>query len=131
MKEIKLSPEQYKVCPICCHEFKKETGRGYNYDFHAANNVEVFLCLNPIASDPLHSYSHIIDTNNPDQIAYQEFAVDLGNKYVLFANNYQLQTSFIKNNKHSDPLLFPVILMPDFPSLAALKNKIKTVIVFS
>jgi hypothetical protein len=131
MKEIIISSDKYKNCPICNHEFKIEKGRGYIYDFHAASEVQVFLCLNPLVSDPLHSYTHIVDVDVPNQIAYQEFALDLGNKYVLFANNYKLQTSAIKNNKHGDPLLFPFIIMPDFPNLNSLKNRVKTVIVFS
>jgi hypothetical protein len=131
MKEIILLSKQYKVCPICAQILRKEEGRGYTYDFHSAQNVKVALCFNPLASDPLHSYCHIIDTSAPDKIAYQEFALDLGNKYVLFANNYQAQTSSIKNNKHGTPFPLPFIVMPNFSDLTSLKNKIRTVLVFS
>jgi hypothetical protein len=130
MKKI-LSPNDYNNCPICGQICIEESCRGYNVGYRDALNVKVFFCFNPTETDPLHFYTHIIDKDFPDEIAFQEFSLDLGNKHVLFSNNYKTQTSCVKNNKHGTPLEFPIMIFPDFPSLKILKNKTKTILTFS
>jgi hypothetical protein len=130
-EEVILSPDDFVKCPICGKECKMEGGRGYEYGFHGADDVIVFLCYNPLATDPLHSYSHIIAVDAPKRIAQQEFEVDLGNKSILFTNNYQTQHTLIRNSLKDKPLELSFIIVPDFPSLTSLKKRVRTAIVFS
>jgi hypothetical protein len=115
-------------CPICqgvlCFD---NDGRLSN----PSPTGEKLYCYNPLASEPLHYYHQQVSPIDPDTLSYQEFTVNLGHRYVIFANHYTLNTSFVKSARGADALIIPVLLMPDFPSLENLKNKIKMAMVFS
>lgn len=128
---IELLADNYKHCPICKKECRVEAYEGYHYGYYAALQVQVFLCFNPLADDPLHYYNHIVASDDTLKIARQEFSLNLGNRYVIFINNYKEQTSSIKFHKNDNATLLPVMLMPDFPKLTSLKSKVRTIIVFS
>lgn len=130
-KVQRVASNSYSCCPICSNKFVTEEGPGWKLKMHHMNFARVFLCFNPLASDPWHCYTHVVDTSDPDFIAFQEFEVDLGSKSVLFSNDYQKQKSQIKNNIKAVPLIFPAMLMPDYPKLESLKSKIRTIITFS
>lgn len=131
MNKIEYSSELYPRCPICKKVFKVVEGNGYEYHFKAAREVKVFLCYGPLASDPLHYYSHIVDQTAPGILAYQEFSVDLGHKSILFANDYSKQQTLIRNQRNDAPLELSFLIVPDFPSLTSLKKRVRTAIVFS
>jgi len=92
---------------------------------------QVFMCLSPLADNPLHYYSHVVMTTDPKWIISQEFSVDIGSRYVLFSNDYLNDKSTVKSNREAQPLDIPVLLIPDFPSLEGLVKKIKLSITFS
>jgi hypothetical protein len=127
---LDLSVNKYSKCPICSKIFVVEETEGWRIKIHGIAEARVFLCLNPLASDPLHYYTHIVDTSSPNQMAIQEFSLDLGNKSVLFSNDYVKKNSQIKFHKDGTPLVFPALLVPDFPKLVSLKNKVRTIITF-
>jgi hypothetical protein len=72
-----------------------------------------------------------VEKTNPNKLAFHEFSLNLGNKSVLFSNNFLIQKSLIKNNKDSKPLELGFVIMPDFPNLDSLKKKVRTAITFS
>src|SRR5271154_3609887 len=111
-------------CPICQGVLCNDNDGGQY-------SLEKYSCYNPLASDPLHYYHHRVSQVDPDTLSYQEFSVNLGHRYIIFTNNYSMDTSSIKSAKGSEPLVIPILLMPDFPSLEILKNKIKMALVFS
>jgi len=71
-----------------------------------------------------------VDKSEPNRIAAHEIRIDLGNRYVVLVNNYQIQKSFIRTDSSKIPLEAP-LLVPDFPYLESLKKKIRTVLTFS
>ena len=93
--------------------------------------TQQFFCLNPLAKDPLHYYSHIVDKSEPNRIAAHEIRIDLENKYVVLVNNYQIQRTYIRTDSNKAPLAVPVLLVPDFPDLVSLKKKIRTALTFT
>jgi hypothetical protein len=115
-------------CPICKGVLVNDNGSVHG---GSTFSLEKFSCYNPLASDPLHYYHHQVNPVDPDTLAYQEFSVNLGHRYIIFSNHYSLHTSFIKTARGAEPLMIPVLLIPDFPSLEKLKNKIKISMVFS
>lgn len=131
MKKIVMPSDQFFNCPICGNECQVKTETGYNRTLHVQGPCQIFLCYNPLVSDPLHYYSHIVDKSDPNKISYQEFSLDLGNKSVMFANNYSFQKTIIKNSYDSKPLELSFIIEPDFPYLTSLKKKVRTAITFS
>lgn len=90
-----------------------------------------FICINPLTNNPLHYYNHIVDKSEPNRIAYQEFSVDIGSKYIMFAIDLVHQKSLIKNSINADALELDFVIPVDFPNLNSLKKKIRTAITFS
>lgn len=130
MKTI-LVPDQYYNCPICGKACSSSKDTGYNSSLGKSGRYMLFFCFNPLVTDPLHYYNHIVDESIPNQIALQEFSLDLGNKTVLVCNNYQSEKTFIRTSKEASPLEVSMIIVPDFPELNSLKKKIRTSLVFS
>ena len=131
MNEISLDAYLYTDCPICGHACRTEESRGMNTPLAVQGPCQVFLCHTPLATEPLHYYNHIVDKAAGDFIAYQEFSIDIGDKYVLFAINYKRVKTLIRNQKNDKPLELDFILYPDFPKLTSLSKKIRTAMVFS
>ena len=131
MTKVVLCSDHFYNCPICGKQCKVEESRDFNFVLRMQGPFQQFLCINPLAEDPLHYYSHMVDKSEPNRIIYQEFSLDLGSKSVLVANNYLTQTTAIKNNRESSPLKLSFILDPDFPYLTSLKKKVRTSITFS
>ena len=129
-KKVVFSPDHYFNCPICGQVCREETQDGWNSSIRVSGKVTNFLCYNPLAQDPLHYYSHIVNNSEPNKIAYQEFSVDLGKRSVIFAINCNSQVSIIKDNSDAEPLELNFVIVPDFPSLYSLKKKIRTAITF-
>jgi len=130
MTKVVMPSDQYYNCPICGNvcEFKTETG--YNRVLHMQGPCQVFLCYHPLVTDPLHYYSHIVQRSDLNVIAYQEFSLDLGNKHIMFANNFESQKAIIKSAHDSNPLEVPFIVEPDFPYLTSLKKRVRTIMTF-
>lgn len=131
MKSIELPCDQYINCPICGKTCEVDEVSGYKTPIRVQGPCQIFLCHNPLVTDPLHYYSHIVDKSEPERLAYQEFSLDLGTKSILFAINFQQQKSLIKNAKDITPLELDFIISPDFPKLESLKKKVRTSITFS
>jgi hypothetical protein len=131
MNKVVMVPDHFYNCPICGKQCEVEEVTGWNSVYRVQGPCQVFSCIMPLASDPLHCYNHIVFRAEPNQIAFQEFEVDLGNKSVLFANDYRIQHSIIKNSRDAVPLELSFIIVPDFPSLSSLKKKIRTSLTFS
>jgi hypothetical protein len=130
MKEL-LAIDYYD-CPMCGQACRtEEETRGYNTPLYVQGACQVFLCHTPLATDPLHYYSHIVEKSKPDVIAYQEFSVDIGRRYILFANNYKQEKTLIRNQRNENALELPFIIFPDFPDLTSLKSKVRLSMVFS
>lgn len=131
MNKVILLPDHFYNCPICGKQCEVEEEKGWNSVWRLHGPCQIFSCLSPLASDPLHSYNHVVLPDEPNQIAIQEFEVDLGYKSVLFTNDYRIQHSSIRNNRDAVPLELSFIIVPDFPSLTSLKKKIRTSLTFS
>lgn len=131
MNRKELPCDKFSECPICGKTCGVDEVSGYNTVLRVQGTCRVFYCYNPLASDPLHYYSHIVELDKPEVIAYQEFSLDLGTKSVLFAINHLQQKSTVKNARDASPLELDFVIAPDFPKLDHLKKKIRTAIVFS
>jgi hypothetical protein len=117
-------------CPICQKELKQDNINPV-YGGHPRSQPLIFICCSPLADDPLHYYTHTVMSEAPEWIITQEFSIDLGTKYVLFQNNYDLELSSVRSNKEIDALAIPILLVPDFPQLESLRKKIRLSITFS
>lgn len=129
--KIILSSDQYFNCPICgvlCTVHKVE---GFHALLNKSGRFTEFFHFDALATDPLHYYTHIVDESAPTIIACQEFAIDVGTKVLLVANDYQQQKTFIRTSRYTKPLEVPMIIIPDFPDLEILKRKVRTSLVFS
>jgi hypothetical protein len=131
MNKIQLLTSDYLNCPICGQLCRHEEIRGYDTPLRVQGTCQTFLCYNPLANDPLHYYNHIVLNSDPLLLAYQEFSLNLGHKYVLFGINYNKNISLIKNQRNEAPLELGFVIVPDFPDLDSLKSKTRTAIVFS
>lgn len=131
MKDIAWSPEQFNNCPICKQPCSKEEVEGYRTSLKKQGLCQQFLCINPLAENPLHYYLHLVEDSNPDRIALQEFSVDIGSKYILSALDLISQRTLIKFSQHGQPLALDFVIIPDFPVLESFKKKIRTAITFS
>jgi hypothetical protein len=131
MNKIVLCSDHYYNCPICGMQCGIEKKNQYNHVLRMQGSFQQFLCMNPLAQDPLHYYSHMVDPAEPNIVIYQEFSLDLGSKSVLFANNYNTQLSIIKSSYDTKPLELSFIIAPDFPHLTSLRKKVRTAITFS
>ena len=131
MNKVVLCSDHFYNCPICGMQCRVEDERDFNFVLRMQGSFQQFLCINPLAEDPLHYYSHMVDKAAPNTIIYQEFSLDLGSKSILIANNYITQTTAIKNSRESKPLELSFIISPDFPYLTSLKKKVRTAITFS
>lgn len=131
MSEIELLALDYLDCPICGQACRHEEVRGYDTPLRVQGTCQTFLCYNPLATDPLHYYNHVVLDSAPTLVAYQEFSLNLGRKYVLFANNYKQNKTQIRNQRNEVPLELAFVVVPDFPSLESLKSKIRMAMVFS
>jgi hypothetical protein len=129
-KKVVFSPDHYYNCPICGEPCRIEKEEGWNTALRVSGRVSVFLCYNPLAHDPLHYYTHIVEETEPNKIALQEFSLDLGKKSILFTNNFKEQKSIVKDSTDASPLEFDFLMLPDFPFLYLLKKRVKTAIVF-
>lgn len=121
-------------CPICRQTLKRDDVNplyGNSSSSATSSQFNIFICCSPLADDPLHYYTHTVETEEPSWIVSQEFSVDLGARYVLFSNHYKVDKSYVKSGKEISPLEIPALLVPDFPNLESLKKKIRMTIVFS
>jgi hypothetical protein len=126
-----MNPHHTLQCPICQQPLLAEEGSRHRVPRGMQGACQAFICYNPLANLPLHYYSHVVVDSNLDLIIFQEFSVDLDNKWIIFANNYVDETSSIRSSKNVEPLDVPVLLLPDFPNLDSLKSKIRMSLVFS
>ena len=118
-------------CPICHKDLEQEEINSIHSAFPYSGTLGGnFICLSPLANDPLHYYAHIAEGAEPSWISFQEFTIDLGSKYVIFRNDYEGEKSSVKSNKDIEALSVP-FLTPDFPNLESLRKKIKLSITFS
>jgi len=124
----KYKPRHKPNCPICGQKLEtveEQVTAGLQ------GPCQEFLCYNPLVNDPLHYYSHKVWRSGRKRIAYQEFEVNMGNRPIIFVNNFENQTSSVKIDKDKKPLEIPLILRPDFPTLEGLKSKIRMALVFT
>jgi transcription elongation factor Elf1 len=127
-----LSPDHFYNCPLCGMDCRVEDSpRDFNLLLNKNCAIQQFFCLNPLAKDPLHYYSHIVDKSEPNRIAAHEIRIDLGNRYVVLVNNYQIQRTYLRTASNKRPLEVPVLLVPDFPHLDSLRKKIRTALTFT
>lgn len=132
MTKVVLCSDHLNNCPICGTQCKVvEEERPHNYVQRMHGSFQQFICFNPLASDPHHYYSYMVNKLDQNVIAYQEFSMDLGPKSILFAINYVAQTTLIKQSYDSKFLELFFIISPDFPDLTSLKKKVRTAITFS
>lgn len=123
--------QNFLNCPICSHALENFKG----YDKLVAQKIAQgrwqgicqYTCN---LSTTNHYYSHGTILTQPDNIIFQELSVEVPNKRILLSNNYFGETSLIKFYDHSSPISIPTILVPDFPDLEKLKNKIRLAITF-
>ncbi len=131
MKDIVLVPEQFNNCPICGQTCSIEEVEGYRTSLQRQGLCQQFLCINPLADNPLHYYLHLVEHSEPTRISSQGFSLEVGNKYYLINLDLMQQKTLIKNSQHGQPLVLDFIIVPDFPALESLKKKIRTAITFS
>lgn len=128
---VVFSPDHFYNCPLCGMDCRVEDNdKDFNVLLNRNCRTQQFFCLNPLAGEPLHYYSHIVDKSEPNRIAAHEIRVDLENRYVVLVNNYQIQRSFIRTDSSKYPLQAP-LLVPDFPHLISLRKKIRTALTFT
>jgi transcription elongation factor Elf1 len=126
-----FSTDHFYNCPICGMDCRVEDSpKDFNVLLNRNCATQQFFCLNPLAQDPLHYYSHIVDKSEPNRIAAHEIRVDLEDRYVVLVNNYQIQRSYIRTDSGKYPME-TVLLVPDFPYLTSLKKKIRTALTFT
>jgi hypothetical protein len=116
-------------CPICQGVLTLDVDPPRRVSMQGS--CQSYDCYTPLDKMPLHYYSHTVRPVKPHKIISQEFSIDLGNRWVILTNDYSARKTYIKSRHDTDPLMVPVILMPDFPDLENLKNKIRMAIVFS
>jgi len=131
MSDVVLVPDHYYNCPICGQACLEEKIDGWRTVLKTQGACQQFICINPLANNPLHYYDHLVDEATPNRIAYQEFSIDIGSKYIMFALDLVHQKTLIKNSVNADALELDFIIVPDFPTLGSLKKKIRTAITFS
>ena len=126
----------HKVCPICNNDliieedyFFKIKGRSTMF---LTNNKKVFFarCFHPCTLDPLHYYSSCIYPYNLSELLVEEMSLNLGNRSVLFANHYFREKSYVWSKKDSEQIELPFIIVPDYPQLTKLINRVKLSITF-
>lgn len=126
-----MKVKHIQSCPICGGELRQEQSNPL-YQLQMRDSGQIFLCFSPLFNDPLHYYSHTVATDNSDWIISQEFSINIGSRYVMFYNDYQLDQSSIRSDARSaETLQIPILVIPDFPNLENLKRKIKLSITFS
>ena len=124
----KYKPKHKADCPICGRELEE----GIEHVTAALQTpCQEFSCYHPLVNDPLHYYSHKVWRGGRKRIVYQEFEVNMGNRPIIFVNNFENQTSHVRIDKDKKPLEIPLILRPDFPTLEGLKSKIRMALVFT
>ena len=126
----------HKICPICNNEliieedlFFKVKGRATSF---TTNNKKVFFarCFHPCTLDPLHYYSSCVYPNKLSEILVEEMSLNLGSRSVLFSNQYLTGKSYIWSKKDSEQIELPFIIVPDYPKLTKLINRVKLSITF-
>ena len=124
-------------CPICfrpliCEE-KKTEATDYLTQGACQELSRAWGCDFSLDVAPLHGYRHLVTKSVPDQAIYQEFAFLIKPwKNVVICNNYINNTSrLLLKYENCETISFSNILVPDFPSLEKLKNKILTILTFS
>lgn len=89
-----------------------------------------YECYRPLAESPLHYYNHLVTIGGARGIIFQEFSVHLGHKWVILENNYKTETSMVRLSSGQTPMEIPSLIMPDFPDMINLKNKIRMILTF-
>ena len=108
-------------CPICGEELVGSL----------QGSCQAFSCYTPLADQPLHYYSHTVAPYAANRIDSQEFSVKLKNKWIIFSNNYLTELSTIKFSTYThQDMATSFLLVPDFPNLENLKNKIRMTLTF-
>lgn len=128
---MKISCSLYLNCPICGKTLEVDEEPGWKTTARVQGTCLVSNCYNPLALNPLHYYSHVVDKDAPEVVLYQEFSLDLGTRSVLFGSNFQQEKSTIKSVKDVEPLELDFIIIPDFPDLESLKRKVRTALTFA
>lgn len=118
-------------CPVCNGKTYSGTEQTYHRRHYNQKVCQVFLCYNPLASNPFHYYAGTVLESDPEHLVVEEFSVDLGSKPIIFTNHYQEGKCFIRLDKDKEALELPILMVPDFPELTSLKKKIRTAITFS
>lgn len=131
MTVIRVSCNTYLDCPICGKTCEVDEVPGWKTLARVNGRCQVYNCYNPLATNPLHYYSHTVDKDNPEFIIYQEFSLDLGTKSILFGSDFHRQKSTIKSVRDVEALELDFIIVPDFPNLESLKKKVRTAITFA
>lgn len=131
MSDIRFPCNTYLNCPICGKTCEVDEVSGWKIAARVNGMCRVYNCYNPLANNPLHYYSHVVEKENPEFLIFQEFSLDLGTKSILFGINFQHQKTTIKAVRDVDALELDFIIVPDFPNLESLKKKVRTAITFA
>jgi len=126
-----ISCEQLSICPICGSICEVDEISGYQAAVPVQGQCQIFMCYNPLVTDPLHYYTHTVEKHDQNKLIYREFSLDLGPRTVLFGTDFVNNKSLIKNSKETVPLELDFTIAPDFPTLSSLKSKVRTALVFS
>lgn len=124
----------YNSCPICYENLIKESTSSISrINFHNTRDKYVSnFCVAATKSDPLHYYNQVSFEDNVNKIIFQEFSINLGSKYILYANYIDMNNSksYIKRNIDDKEFELPIQILPDFPDLVLFKKRIITTITF-
>ncbi|MFA6609036.1 MAG: hypothetical protein WCT07_03980 [Candidatus Paceibacterota bacterium] len=123
------------TCPVCGNElFVEITNNPVGILKRSISNGTSLIsatCFHPNSKDPLHYYGNFSDAKYPDVVLFDEFSINIGNKYVMFSNVYMENRSLIWSKEGSDSIGLPFIIEPDYPNLTSLKKKVRLSITFA
>lgn len=126
------------TCPVCGNTLfieKRISGVGMlRRSFTNKTLLVSATCFHPTLKDPLHYYGYFSDANDPYVVLFDEFSINIGNKYVMFSNVYSENRSLIwtkESGNESRSLGLPFIIEPDYPKLTKLKKKVKLSLTFA
>ncbi len=136
---IPLTNIKNNTCPVCNNKLFIEEARdgvGFLKRYFPGNKLILISAthFHPSSKDPLHYYGYFSDKLNPDVVLFDEFSINIGNKYVMFSNVYLENRSLIwtrEANTESRSLGLPFIIEPDYPKLTRLKKKVKLSLTFA
>lgn len=123
------------ICPVCGNKLLIE--KTYNpvgllkRSYINRTLLVSATCFHTNPDDPLHYYGNFSDAKYPSVVLFDEFSINIGNKYVMFSNVYSENRSLIWSREGSKSIGLPFIIEPDYPNLTSLKKKVRSSITFS